>query len=304
MTNVADGMDSQFGDIRDLQSLTASLEEAQPDIVIHMAAQSLVRESYADPVNTYTTNVVGTVNLLEAVRQVSSVKVVLNITSDKCYENEEWDRPYRETDRMGGHDPYSSSKGCAELVTSSYYRSFLHEQGIAVATARAGNVIGGGDWAKDRIIPDAITAFIDDKPLKIRNPIATRPWQHVLEPLAGYLIICQKLYNNPEKYSGPWNFGPNSQDIQPVSKLADEIVKNWSDDVSWQLDEGAHPHEAQSLMLDCSKAFKQLGWKSSWDFERAVKETVNWYKAWYNKDDVGKVTREQITSYQGNMVDV
>lgn len=302
IAQVADSMKHHVGDIRDLKQLTGALKTAAPDIVIHLAAQSLVRESYDDPVSTYSTNIIGTVNLLEAVRQVSSVKVVLNITSDKCYENEESDQPYSETDPMGGHDPYSSSKGCAELVTSSYYRSFLKKQGAGIATARAGNVIGGGDWAKDRIVPDAIAAFISGETLEIRNPLATRPWQHVLEPLAGYLILCQKLYTNTEHYSGAWNFGPGAKDIQPVAKLVDAMVQNWPGDVCWKIDKDVHPHEAQNLTLDCTKANTQLAWKSIWNFERAVKETINWYLAWNNRENVHKATMEQISSYQREMV--
>ena len=304
VVHVASGMDSHIGDIRDLQQLEHVITEAQPEIVIHMAAQSLVRESYEDPVNTYTTNIIGTVNVLEAVRHVSSVKVLLNITSDKCYENEEWDRPYRETDPMGGHDPYSSSKGCAELVTSSYYRSFLNDINIGVATARAGNVIGGGDWARDRIVPDAISAFSNNKILEIRNPLATRPWQHVLEPIAGYLIVCQKLYKNPQQYSGPWNFGPDPEGVQPVSKLADEIVRNWSENANWQQDKDIHPHEAQNLILDSTKAHTQLGWSPIWSFDRTVKETVKWYKAWIAGEDINTTTSQQIARYQQELVNV
>lgn len=289
---------SIHGDIRDAETLTNAMLEAEPEIVIHMAAQSLVRESYADPAGTYSTNVMGTVNLLEAVRKTPSVKAVLNITSDKCYENKEWIWGYRENESMGGHDPYSSSKGCAELVSSAYRKSFLRDAGIALATARAGNVIGGGDWAKDRIVPDAISAFIENRPLIIRNPMAVRPWQHVLEPLSGYLMLCQQLINHPEGYAEGWNFGPNDEDAQPVSSLADAMVKFWDDNAQWQLDNAANPHEARYLKLDCSRANALLKWVPVWGLDRALNETVQWYKAWHNQGDMYKFTLRQIEAYQ------
>ena len=291
-------VDSIHGDMRDAAALTSAMREAEPEVVIHMAAQSLVRDSYTDPVGTYSTNVMGTVNLLEAVRKTPSVNAVLNITSDKCYENKEWIWGYRENEAMGGYDPYSSSKGCAELVTSAYRRSFLQDAGIALATARAGNVIGGGDWAKDRIVPDAISAFIENRPLIIRNPMATRPWQHVLEPLSGYLTLCQQLINHPEEYAEGWNFGPNDEDVQPVSSLADTMVKLWGDNAQWQLDDGAHPHEARYLKLDCTRAKTQLKWKPIWGLDHALDETVRWYKSWHNQDDMYGLTVRQIESYQ------
>ena len=295
--NVAECINSNLADIRDLDKLKATMTTAQPEIVIHMAAQSLVRDSYDDPIGTYTTNVIGTANVLEVVRKVESVKVVLNITSDKCYENKEWVWGYRENDPMGGYDPYSSSKGCAELVSSAYFRSFLNEKNIGLATARAGNVIGGGDWAKDRIVPDAIRAFTQKEILKIRNPMAIRPWQHVLEPISGYLLLCQNLYRDPKKYSSAWNFGPQAADIQPVSRLADEIVNNWNTGAAWELDQGAHPHEARHLSLDCSKVQAELDWKPIWRFERALKETTDWYKAWYEKKDMQDFSIDQIMNY-------
>jgi len=295
---VSKGMASDtIGDLRDLSSLTAALRTAKPTVVIHMAAQALVRESYTDPVTTYSTNVVGTVNLLEAVRQSAFVLAVLNITSDKCYENKEWLWGYRENDPMGGHDPYSSSKGCAELVTSAYYRSFLQKEGVGVATARAGNVIGGGDWAKDRIIPDAIRAFMNNEPLIIRNPKAIRPWQHVLEPLAGYLMLCQQLVKDAGAFSGAWNFGPGGESAQPVSLLADFLVTHWGESAQWQLDQDAHPHEAVLLKLDCSKAKNRLGWKPVWAFEKSLLETVNWYKAYLQEEAMTVFTLAQIEGY-------
>ena len=267
-----------------------------------MAAQSLVRDSYTDPVDTYSTNVMGTVNLLEAVRNTASVKVVLNITSDKCYENNEWVWGYRENDPMGGHDPYSSSKGCAELVSSAYRRSFLQDANIGLATARAGNVIGGGDWASDRIVPDAMRAFTTGNQLVVRNPLAIRPWQHVLEPLTGYLVLCQNLFQQPQEFAEAWNFGPQDEDIKLVSVLADLMVQFWGDNAEWRLDEGAHPHEARHLKLDCSKASARINWNSIWTLERAMDATVGWYKAWHQQQDMHEFTLKQIASYQQELL--
>ncbi len=288
-----------LGDLGDLPCLSAAMTAAQPQIVIHMAAQALVRNSYLDPVTTYASNVMGTVHLLEAVRKTSSVAAVLNITSDKCYENKEWLWGYRENDPMGGHDPYSSSKGCAELVSKAYFRSFLQESGVALGTARAGNVIGGGDWAKDRIVPDAIRAFMAGEPLVIRNPAAVRPWQHVLEPLAGYLMLCQHLFSDGDSYSGAWNFGPAEESAQPVSFLADIMVAQWGDGAHWQLDSNSHPHEAVTLKLDCSKVKSRLGWSPLWSLEYSLVETLRWYKAWQAKEDMAALSLEQIRAYLG-----
>jgi len=295
---VNEGMTSHIADIRDLDKLAGIMRQEKPEIVIHMAAQSLVRDSYDDPVRTYSTNVMGSVNVLEAVRYSTTVKAVLNITSDKCYENREWVWGYRENEPMGGLDPYSNSKGCAELVTSAYRRSFLEKNNVALATARAGNVIGGGDWAKDRIIPDAIRAFTGNKPLVIRNPVAVRPWQHVMEPLSGYLILCQKLYEQPDQYSEAWNFGPRNEDSQPVSVLADEMVTRWGAGASWVLDDDSHPHEARYLKLDCSKASARLAWKPVWGLKNTLKETISWYKAWHEGQDMHETTARQITTYE------
>jgi len=288
---------NNLADIRDVDSLNKVMQDCKPEIVIHLAAQPLVRDSYDDPLNTYSTNVMGTVNLFEAIRNVSTVKAVLNITTDKCYENKEWLWGYRENEAMGGFDPYSSSKACSELVSSAYRQSFFQQQGIALATARAGNVIGGGDWGKDRIVPDAIRAFIENRPLLIRNPMAIRPWQHVLDALSGYLMLCQQLIQHPDKFAEAWNFGPNEDDVQPVSKLADIMVDSWGDKADWVGDKGEHPHESQSLRLDCSKAKTQLKWKPVWNLERALDETVNWYKAWHNKEDMHQFTLDQIRAY-------
>ena len=285
-------------DIRDGSGLSAAMQQCKPSIVIHMAAQPLVRDSYLDPVATYSTNVMGTVNMLEAVRATPSVKAVLNITTDKCYENNEWLWGYRENEPMGGHDPYSSSKGCAELVSAAYRRSFLTQAGVALATARCGNVVGGGDWAADRIVPDAMRAFIQNRPVMVRNPRATRPWQHVLEPLAGYIVLCQQLIQAPEAFACGWNFGPSDDDAQPVSKLADIMAASWGVGACWEHDGSVHPHEANYLKLDCSKAKALLQWNTLWDIEQALDMTVQWYKAWNNRQDMHQYTLDQIKSYQ------
>lgn len=297
VANVEEGMTSIIGDVRDLEKLTKVIDESSPEIVIHMAAQSLVRDSYVDPVGTYSTNVMGTVNVFEAVRNIGQVRVVINITSDKCYENHEWDKGYKETDSMGGFDPYSSSKGCAEIITAAYRRSFFNEKGVALASARAGNVIGGGDWASDRLIPDAIRAFKNNETLLIRNPMAVRPWQHVIEPLSGYLLLCQGLYQQPEKFSEGWNFGPDNDDAKPVSYIADQVVEYWGGDVSWAGDKSSHPHEANYLTLDSSKSRTMLNWKPRWGLSRALEETVSWYKAWLHEEDMRAFTVKQLDSY-------
>ena len=286
------------GDIRDLNLLTKSMQSFQPEIVIHMAAQSLVRESYVNPLNTYTTNIIGTANIFEAVRNTTSVKVVLNITSDKCYENKESLKSYCETDPMGGYDPYSSSKACSELVSSAYRSSFFQESSVALATARAGNVIGGGDWSCDRIVPDAIRAFIENKPLLVRNPQAIRPWQHVLEPLLGYLVLCQQLSNNHTNYSEAWNFGPNDENAKPVSFLVDIMANMWGNGASWHQDDSEQPHEAFYLKLDCSKASSLLKYTPIWSLERALNETLEWYKFWHNEKKMREFTIFQIETYQ------
>lgn len=289
---------SIHGDIRDVIGLTNAMRDAEPSIVIHMAAQSLVSESYSDPLGTYSTNVMGTVNLLEAVRNTPSVRSVLNITSDKCYENKEQMQGYSETDSMGGYDPYSSSKGCSELVSSAYHRSFLEDANIALATARAGNVIGGGDWASNRIVPDAIRAFVDKSAFQVRNPEATRPWQHVLEPLSGYLMLCQQLGRDSRRFTGGWNFGANEEDTQTVSNVADLMVRYWGENAQWQRDSRVYPHEASQLKLDCSKSKGMLDWSPIWELERAVEETTKWYKNWLNQEEMHEFSLRQIENYQ------
>ena len=258
---VSEDMESEIGDIRNLEKLTKSMVSFNPDILIHMAAQPLVRLSYEEPVETYTTNVIGTVNVLEAARKCSALKAIVSVTTDKCYENKEWEWGYRENEPMGGYDPYSSSKGCAELVTSAYRRSFFNSKNSAsLASARAGNVIGGGDWAKDRLIPDILRAFEKSKPVIVRNPLSTRPWQHVLEPISGYMVLAQSLYLEGNKFAEAWNFGPKDEDCKSVSWILDQMVQNWGKKASWELDKNNNPHEAGFLKLDCSKASKKLKW--------------------------------------------
>ena len=289
---------SIYGNILDIELFTKKMLDISPEIVIHMAAQSLVKDSYSNPKLTLSTNIMGTVNLFEAIRKTPSVKAVLNITSDKCYENNETDIGYTEKDPMGGFDPYSSSKGCSELISSAYRNSFFHNSGIALATARAGNVIGGGDWAKDRIIPDAVRAFQNNKPLLVRNPKATRPWQHVLEPLSGYILLCQRLIESPRDFSEGWNFGPSFGDVSTVSKVVDILSRNWGDGASWTYDNRYHPHEAALLKLDCSKANTRLNWMPIWHLDQALTETLQWYKSWIDNKDMNQFSLFQIDYYQ------
>lgn len=263
-------------DVRDLDSLRRTFADVKPEIVFHLAAQSLVRASYEDPAGTYATNVMGTVHVLEAARHSADTRVVVNVTSDKCYENRETDHAYRETDAMGGRDPYSSSKGCAELVTAAYRSSFFKGR-AAVASARAGNVIGGGDWASDRLVPDLIRAFASGEPARIRNPRAIRPWQHVLEPVSGYLQLAERLWDDPAGFTGGWNFGP-LEDAVPVEEVADALVAAWGAPARWQADSGPHPHEAHFLKLDASKARDVLGWKPRLPLREAIAWTADWYR--------------------------
>lgn len=299
---------STINDIRDGATVSATLQRVQPEIVIHMAAQPLVRDSYTIPVETYATNVMGTVNLLEAVRHCSSVRAVVNVTTDKCYENREWVWGYRENEPMGGFDPYSSSKGCAELVTAAYRNSFFNVQhstfnsstpqyGAAVATARAGNVIGGGDWATDRLIPDIIRAIMANEPVRIRNPHAIRPWQHVLEPLSGYLALAQRLYQEGAAYAEGWNFGPADDDAKPVEWIVKRLCEQWGTDARYEIDRGAHPHEAHYLKLDCSKARMRLGWTPRWNLSQALDSIIEWVKVYRAGDDIRECCLKQIEEY-------
>jgi CDP-glucose 4,6-dehydratase len=299
---VQDGIESIIGDIRDRALLAEAMKAASPDIVIHMAAQPLVRESYVTPVETYETNVMGTVHVLDAIRQVPGVRSVVIVTTDKCYENREWEWGYRENEAMGGYDPYSSSKGCAELVTSAYRNSFFNpaaydKHGVAVASGRAGNVIGGGDWAADRLIPDIMRAISRGETVNIRNPHAIRPWQHVLEPLSGYLILAERLYTDGPRFADAWNFGPNDSDAQPVQAIVERLTSQWGDGARWQLDGGEHPHEATFLKLDCSKARARLGWRPRWDLNHTLDSIVAWYKAAARSEDLKAVTLAQIDQY-------
>ena len=295
---VGDGMASTIADLRDLPALTAAVRAAAPEVVFHLAAQSLVRASYDDPVGTYATNVMGTVHLLEAVRQVPSVKAVVIVTTDKCYENREWDWGYRENDRLGGRDPYSNSKACAELVTDAYRRSFFGDHRVAIASARAGNVIGGGDWAKDRIVPDAVRAFLDSKPLAIRNPAATRPWQHVLEPLAGYLQLAERLVADGAAFAEGWNFGPSDELVLPVGELATKLAAAWGGGAAWVgAGEPGAPHEARLLRLDASRARGRLGWRPALSIDATLAWIVEWHQAVGRGDDARAVTLAQLARY-------
>lgn len=296
--NVAAEMDSEIGDIRNLEKLTKSMVSFNPDILIHMAAQPLVRLSYEQPVYTYTTNVIGTVNVLEAARKCSNLKAIVSVTTDKCYENKEWEWGYRENEAMGGHDPYSSSKGCAELVTSAYRRSFFSSDGTAsLASARAGNVIGGGDWSEDRLIPDVLRAFEKSEPVVIRNPLSTRPWQHVLEPLSGYLVLAQELFINGNNYAEGWNFGPKDEDCKPVSWIIDKMINVWGNNASWILDKNNNPHEAGFLKLDCSKASNRLKWNPSWNLEEALEKIVNWHQVYIGGGNIKNQCLNEINDY-------
>jgi len=302
VAEVGKGMTSVIGDIRDLAQLKQVFAEHQPEIVIHMAAQPLVRFSYIEPVDTYSTNVMGTVNLLEAVRNTDSVKAVVNVTTDKCYENREWVWGYRENEAMGGYDPYSSSKGCAELVTAAYRNSYFHPDkykmhGVAIASGRAGNVIGGGDWADDRLIPDIVRAITAGDPVHIRNPHSTRPWQHVLEPLSGYLVLAQKLYEDGATYAEGWNFGPNDEDAKPVQWIVEKLTQTWGEGASWVLDGGDHPHEAHYLKLDCSKAKARLDWHPRWHLEDVLGAIIEWQRAYRDGKDMQALTLGQIEIY-------
>ena len=296
--NVAEEMKSEIGDIRNLEQLTNSMVSFSPDILIHMAAQPLVRLSYQEPVDTYTTNVIGTVNVLEAARKCTNLKAILSVTTDKCYENMERERGYRENEPMGGHDPYSSSKGCAELVTSAYKRSFFSSENTAsLASARAGNVIGGGDWAEDRLIPDILRAFEKSESVVIRNPLSTRPWQHVLEPLSGYLVLAQELFLNGDEFAEGWNFGPKDEDCKPVSWILDEMVNNWGNNSSWSLDKNNNPHEAGFLKLDCSKASSRLKWKPKWNLQLTLNSIVDWHQVYIDGGDLKKQCLKEINTY-------
>lgn len=293
---------SVIGDIRDRENLLQELLKAQPDIVIHMAAQPLVRESYINPAETYEINVMGTVNLFEAVRKCPTVKAVVNVTTDKCYENKEWPWGYRENEPMGGYDPYSNSKSCSELVTSSYRNSFFNikdyeKHGVAIASVRAGNVIGGGDWAKDRLIPDCISSLLNNEKILIRSPKAIRPWQHVLEPLGGYILLAQKLYEEGPKFAEGWNFGPEDNDAKPVEWIVKKLCNKWGNSAGYEIDEGEHSHEANYLKLDISKAKSMLGWYPKWNLDIALDKITEWNNCYLENKGMKDITLAQIKAY-------
>lgn len=295
---VTQQMQSEIGDIRDFSKLSESIRTFNPDILLHLAAQPLVRLSYKEPIETYSTNVMGTVNVLEASRYASHLKAIVVITTDKCYENREWEWGYRENEPMGGHDPYSNSKGCAELVVSAYQRSFFHTPDTAaVASARAGNVIGGGDWAEDRLIPDILRAFEKQQSVIIRNPLSTRPWQHVLEPLSGYLVLAQRLWQDGKAFAEGWNFGPKDDDCQPVQWILDKMVHFWGDGAYYQIDKSEQPHEANFLKLDCSKAAMRLKWHPKWRLEQTLEQIVHWHRAWLEGADMQAKCLQEIEKY-------
>ncbi|WP_435189567.1 CDP-glucose 4,6-dehydratase [Pseudothioglobus sp. nBUS_23] len=293
---VEDLIDSQIGDIRNYHLLYEAMNKFNPDIVFHMAAQSLVRKSYSNPIETYEVNIIGTANVLEAARSCENLKVVINITTDKCYENEDFDKSFKETDPMGGYDPYSSSKGCAEIITSAYRRSFYNELGIGLASARAGNVIGGGDWAKDRLIPDILRSFEDKKPVLIRSPNATRPWQHVLEPLSGYLKLAKEIYFDSYSFSEGWNFGPKDSDIKTVEWIIDKMSSKWPNS-SWKIDDNPNPHESSFLKLDISKAKLKLDWTPTWQLNFALEKIINWHFDWLENKNMQEVCIAEIKEY-------
>jgi CDP-glucose 4,6-dehydratase len=301
--NVGQGMRSIIGDIRDSAKLTSALCDAAPEIVIHMAAQPLVRESYIDPLETYSTNVMGTVHLFEAARQSESVRAVLNVTTDKCYENYGSLMPFRENDALGGYDPYSSSKACSELVTASYRNSYFNpltysQHKVALASARAGNVIGGGDWSEGRLVPDILAAFTLGEPVLIRSPLAVRPWQHVLEPLRGYLTLAEHLLGYGASFAEAFNFGPREEDVRPVEWIVNQLGSLWGGPAVWRLQPDQQPHEASQLRLDLSKTASRLGWRPELYLDDGLQLTVDWVRAALNGQDMHKFTLSQITAYQ------
>jgi CDP-glucose 4,6-dehydratase len=299
---IATSMRSVIADICDVDRLKSVFAEARPEIVFHMAAQPLVRYSYVNPVETYSTNVMGTVHLLEAVRHARGVKAVVNVTSDKCYENREWVWAYRESELLGGYDPYSNSKACAELVTAAFRSSYFNpvaysKHGVAIASARAGNVVGGGDWAEARLLPDIMRAVLAAQPVVIRSPDAIRPWQHVLEPLSGYMRLAERLWENGPNYAESWNFGPNEEDAKPVAWITDWVVRAWGEGSTWEVEGADHPHEATYLKLDCSKAKARLNWNPKWNIEQALTTTVEWYKRYQAGHDIRSLMLRQIQDY-------
>ena len=301
--HISDKMISIIGDVRDKPFLESVFKNHQPEMVFHMAAQPLVRKSYKEPVETFETNVMGTVNVLECCRQTPTVKAIINITTDKCYENQESLEGYSEEDALGGYDPYSASKAASEMVTNAYRQSFFNPKdfqnhGVALASVRAGNVIGGGDWAEDRIIPDCIKAFINHKEVVVRSLKAVRPWQHVIELLYGYLLLGEQLYRNGEEFSEAWNFGPADKNLKSVQWILEQMVELWGERASWRIDNNQQPHETHYLKLKSDKAKARLGWNSQWDMDTVLEKTVAWYQAFENGEDMEKVSMEQIEGYE------
>lgn len=294
---------SIIGDVRDLDGLSAAVRAAAPSVIFHLAAQSLVRTSYEDPLDTYTTNVIGTANLLQAARSAPALEAVVVVTSDKCYADRGDKRHHVEQDAMGGHDPYSSSKGCAELVTAAFRSSYFDKAGassrpVPIATTRAGNVIGGGDWATDRLIPDIVRAFVAKKPVRIRNPHAVRPWQHVLEPLSGYLLLAERLCMDGTRYADGWNFGPLESDARPVGWIVEQLASVWGARFEWTVDDGDHPHESDFLMLDIAKAQAELSYSPRVDLAQALVWVAEWYDAYLAQQDLLDFTKNQIGRFE------
>jgi CDP-glucose 4,6-dehydratase len=298
VAKVAHGMSSCIADIRDLSKIVGLVKDFRPEVIIHMAAQPLVRLSYQQPIDTYSTNIMGTLHVLEAARHADSVRAVVNVTTDKCYENREWVWGYREDEAMGGHDPYSSSKGCAELVSNAYRKSFFNKEEIYMATARAGNVIGGGDWAMDRLVPDILSALERGKSAQIRNPDSIRPWQHVLEPLSGYLLLAEKLYEDGQVFAEAWNFGPPNEDARSVRYIVEQLCILWGQNAKWLIQSGENPHEANYLKLDISKAKQSLNWAPRWSLDRALIQIIDWHQAWRGGQNMHAFCINQINQYQ------
>lgn len=288
---------STIGDVRNLTEITRMMKMAKPSIIFHMAAQPLVRQSYNDPIETFSTNINGTINVLEASRKIETIEAIINITTDKCYENREWDKPYQETDRLGGYDPYSSSKACSEIITSAYRNSFFKQTQTKLASVRAGNVIGGGDWATDRLIPDFFRSVDNNEKLLIRSPQAVRPWQHVLDPLSGYIILAEKLVENKSDFAEPWNFGPEQSGAKTVSWVLDRLSKKFVN-ARWQKENIKQKHEASILRLDISKAKSKLGWFPKWSLETSIDNTIKWYQAFKENEKMQEFSKKQIRIYQ------
>jgi len=295
--DVESQMNNTMADIRNFDLIRKAIEDFQPEIIIHMAAQAIVRTSYDSPIETFSTNVMGTTNLLEAARLNDSVKAIVNVTTDKCYQNKEWLWGYREDDSLGGYDPYSSSKACSELVTDAYRRSFFRSKNVNLASARAGNVIGGGDWAADRLIPDVLTAFEKSEPVVIRNPESFRPWQHVLEPLLGYMMLAERLFEQGERFAEGWNFGPSDDDVKSVVWIVERMAKSWGGEVDWKVDNLDHPHESKCLKLDITKARIELGWNPTWRLDKSLEKIVDWHRAWLRRDNMRDKCLEQISEF-------